>query len=68
MAKVRPTCETRSTWILRRDKFLQYQIFQDMFFVEYNLPPEGCVELSIDLIPGVAPVSRTLYHMSRVEL
>lgn len=42
--------------------------FQDVLSKEYDLPLEMRVEVSIDLIPRVAPVSTTPYYMSQVEL
>ena len=43
--------------------------FEDMFSKEVpGLPPSREVEFSIDLIPGISPVSMASYRMALVEL
>ena len=43
--------------------------FQDVFLVELpGLPPDRDVEFTIELLPGTAPISVTLYRMSPTEL
>lgn len=50
-------------------KFLVVQDFSNFFPSEITeQPPKREVEFSIDLVPGVTPISITLYRMAPVEL
>ena len=43
--------------------------FFDVFTEELSgLPPEKEVDLSIEVLPGTNPISRTPYHMAPIEL
>jgi hypothetical protein len=42
--------------------------FEDVFKEELGLPPKRDIDLSINLMPGAAPVSKTPYRMSTPEL
>ena len=42
--------------------------FEDMFKEVLGLPPKRDNDFSINLMPGAAPVSKTPYRMSIVEL
>jgi hypothetical protein len=42
--------------------------FEDVFKEVLGLPPKRDIDFSINLIPGVAPVSKTPYKMSTTEL
>jgi hypothetical protein len=43
--------------------------YLDVFPEEFpGLPPDREVEFSIDLIPGMAPISKAMYQMAPIEL
>jgi hypothetical protein len=42
--------------------------FEDVFREIPGLPPKRNIDFSIDLVPGVAPVSKTPYIMGTLEL
>ena len=42
--------------------------FEDVFREIPVLPPKRDIDFSIDLVPGVAPVSKTPYKMGTPEL
>ena len=42
--------------------------FPDVFPEEICLPPEKEVDLSIEILPRTAPISRAPYHMAPNEL
>ena len=43
--------------------------FEDVFPEEVvSLPPDRCLEFSIDLMPGAQPISRAPYRMATTEL
>jgi hypothetical protein len=42
--------------------------FEDVFKEVPGLPPNRDIDFSINLMPGVAPVSKTPYRMSTLEL
>jgi hypothetical protein len=42
--------------------------FEDVFKEVLGLPPKRDIDFSINLMPGVAPVSKTPYRMSTLEL
>ena len=45
------------------------QEFRDVFLDEIpGLPPKRDIDFTIELFPGVAPVSKTPYRMSTPEL
>ena len=45
------------------------QKFRDVFPGEIpGLPPKRDIDFTIDLVPGAAPVSKTPYGMSKLEL
>jgi hypothetical protein len=44
------------------------QEFEDVFQEMPGFPPRREIDFSIDLVPGVAPVSKTPYKMSTPEL
>jgi hypothetical protein len=48
--------------------FFILQEFEDVFQEIPGLPPKREIEFSIDLVPGVSPVSKTPYRMSTPEL
>jgi hypothetical protein len=50
------------------EDFLVLQEFEDVFQEIVGLPPKREINLSIDLVPGVAPVSKKTYRMSTPEL
>lgn len=68
LAKAKPTDGSLTTLDLREGQIPIVFDFTDVFFEEYGLPPKKSVELSIDLIPRGAPISRALYRMSWMEL
>jgi hypothetical protein len=41
---------------------------EDVFHEVPGLPPKRDIDFSINLMPGVAPVSKTPYRMSTLEL
>jgi hypothetical protein len=47
---------------------LVLQEFEDVFQEIPGFPPRREIDLSINLVPGAAPVSKTLYRMSTPEL
>jgi hypothetical protein len=47
---------------------LVLQEFEDVFQEIPGLPPRREIDFSIDLVPGAAPVSKTPYRMSIIEL
>jgi hypothetical protein len=42
--------------------------FEDFLREILGLPPKRDIDFSIDLVPGVAPMSKTLYKMGTPEL
>jgi hypothetical protein len=48
--------------------FSVLQEFEDVFQEIPGLPPKRDIDFSIDLVPGVSPVSKTPYRMSTPEL
>jgi hypothetical protein len=50
------------------EDFSILQEFEDVFQEILGLPPRREIDFSIDLVPGVAPVSKTPYRMSTPEL
>ena len=42
--------------------------FEDVFREVPGLPPKRDIDFSINLMPGAAPVSKTTYRMSTIEL
>jgi hypothetical protein len=48
--------------------FLVLQEFEDVFQEIPGFPPKREIDFSIDLVPGVSPVSKTPYRMSTPEL
>jgi hypothetical protein len=42
--------------------------FEDVFREILGLPPKRDIDFSIDLVPGIAPVSKTLYRMGIPKL
>ena len=42
--------------------------FKDIFQEVPGLPPKRYIDVSINLMPGVAPVSKAPYRMSTLEL
>ena len=42
--------------------------FEDVFREIPGLPPKRNIDFSIDLVPGVAPVSKTPYKMCTPEM
>ena len=50
------------------DAFLVLQEFVDVFQEVPGLPPRREVDFSIDLVPGVVPISKTPYRMGTFEL
>jgi hypothetical protein len=50
------------------EEFSVLQEFEDVFQEIPGLPPKREIDFSIDLVPGVAPVSKTPYRMSTPEL
>ena len=45
------------------------QEFKDVFLYEVaRIPPKRDIDFTIDLVPGVAPVSKTPYKMSTPEM
>jgi hypothetical protein len=56
----------RSLWVATST---QLEIFLDVFPEELpGMPPDRKVEFVIDLLPGIAPISKRLYRMSLEEL
>lgn len=68
LAKAKPTNGSLTTLDLREGQIPIVFDFTNVFFEEYGLPPKKSVELSINLIPRGAPISRALYRMSWMEL
>ena len=53
----------------RLEDFHVLQEFMNVFLDEIpGLPPKRDIDFTIDLVPGVAPVSKTAYMMSTPEL
>jgi hypothetical protein len=50
------------------EDFSVLQEFEDVFQEIPGLPPRREIDFSIDLVPGVALVSKTPYRMSTPEL
>jgi hypothetical protein len=51
------------------DQYLVLLEFKDVFLNEFpGLPPERELDFTIDLKPGVEPISKTLYRMTMPEL
>jgi hypothetical protein len=50
------------------EEFSRLQEFEDVFQEIPGLPPKREIHFSIDLVPGVAPMSKTPYIMSTLEL
>lgn len=51
------------------ERYPYVQNYQNMFPKELpRLPPRRIFDLSIKLVPGAAPVSKTLYRMTTVKL
>jgi hypothetical protein len=50
------------------EDFSVLQEFEDVFQERPIFPPKREIDFSIDLVPGVAPVSKTPYRMSTLEL
>jgi hypothetical protein len=50
------------------EEFSVLQEFEDVFQEIPGLPPKREIDFSSDLVPGAAPISKTLYRMSTLEL
>ena len=51
------------------DQYLVLSEFKDVFLNEFpGLPPERDLDFTIELKPGVEPISKTLYRMTVPEL
>jgi hypothetical protein len=50
------------------EEFPVLQEFEDVFGEIPGLPPKRDIDFSIDLMLGVAPISKTPYRMSTLEL
>jgi hypothetical protein len=72
----RKGCEIIATHLAEtpRDKvpnledYVLLEYFEDVFKEVPGLPPRRDIDLSINLMPGAAPVSKTPYRMSTPEL
>jgi hypothetical protein len=60
--------EPDNTKELILEDFSVLQEFEEVFQEIPGLPPRREIDFSIDLVPGVAPVSKTPYRMSTPEL
>jgi hypothetical protein len=60
--------ESEKTKGLSLEDFLVLQEFEDVFQEIPRFPPKREIDLSIDLVLGVSPVSKTPYRMSTFEL
>jgi hypothetical protein len=47
---------------------LVLKYFEDVFWEILGFPPKRDIDFSIDLVPGVAPMSKTPYRMGTPEL
>jgi hypothetical protein len=63
-----PCGRAKNTKGPRLEEFLVLQEFEDVFQEIPWLPPKREIDLSIYLVPGVAPVSKTPYIMSTPKL
>jgi hypothetical protein len=60
--------ETPKDKVLNIEDYAVLKEFEDVFKEIPRLPPKRDIDFSIDLMPGVAPVSKTPYRMSTPEL
>ena len=61
--------ETTENETLRLEDFHVLQEFRDAFPNEIpGLPAERDIDFTIELVPGVSPVSKTSYKMSTPEM
>ena len=53
----------------RLEDYQVLQDFKDVFLDEISgLPPKRDIDFTIELVPGVAPVSKTPYRISTLEM
>jgi hypothetical protein len=60
--------ETPKEKVPNLENYAAMKEFEDVFKEVPGLPPRRNIDFSIDLMPGVAPVSKTPYRMSTLEL
>ncbi|XP_020262691.1 uncharacterized protein LOC109838678 [Asparagus officinalis] len=67
--KARPKKATFAAMQVESEKPIVVREFEDVFPDNiYGLPPDRAIEFSIELKPGVAPISKTPYRMPPAEL
>ena len=66
---MQPMFWRKKNGIPKLEDYRLLQEFRDVFRDEIlGLPPKRDIDFTIDIVPGAAPVSKTLYMMSTLEL
>jgi hypothetical protein len=60
--------ETHRDKVPNLEDYAVLEEFDDVFMEVTELPPKRDIDFSINLMPGAAPVSKTPYRMSTLEL